>query len=185
MNYATFCKRAAAYIVDSVICTAASYMIGIIATVFFRALGAGEGAQMLWGPLFSLTVSVAIFLTYYVWAESSSWQGTVGKRLFNLRVTDLNGQRLTFLRSLGRNAGKMLSGLLLGIGFLVCLWTEKRQCLHDLLADCVVVDPTPQEKTGCMLSVLIAGGLLFVLFVLFVLAIGFLTAAAFMSAVAP
>ena len=182
MNYASFWKRAAAYLVDCFIVTGVSYPIQIIVTLIFVLLFGNSKAATLMQQLFSLLLSATMFVAYYVWTESTVWQATVGKRIFNLKVTDLNGQRLTFLRSLGRNAGKMLSGLLLGIGFLVCLWTEKRQCLHDLLADCVVVDPTPQEKTGCMLSVLIAGGLLFVLFVL---AIGFLTAAAFMSAVAP
>jgi uncharacterized RDD family membrane protein YckC len=158
MNYATFWKRGAAYLVDSFIAGIAGFVLQY--TVAFLGYAIFPGATTL-QKLLQLLLSTAIFLGYYVWPESSSWQGTLGKRIFNLRVADLNGQRLSFLRSLGRNAGKVLSGFILGIGFLFCLWTEKTQCLHDLMAHCVVVDPTPQEKTGCMIAVIIATALFF------------------------
>ena len=166
MNYASFWKRAAAYLVDCFIVTGVSYPIQIIVTLIFVLLFGNSKAATLMQQLFSLLLSATMFVAYYVWTESTVWQATVGKRIFNLKVTDLNGQRLTFLRSLGRNAGKLLSGFLLGIGFLFCLWTEKKQCMHDLLADCLVIDQTPQEKTGCVVAVLVTAALLIVSFIL-------------------
>ena len=158
MNYATFWKRGAAYLLDIFIVMLLTYPAQFIMTVLLSMLGADK----LQYPV-SLLISVVVFLGYYVWPESSSWQATVGKRLFNLHVTDLNGQRLSFWRSLGRHAAKIVSSLLLCIGFLMCFWTQKRQCLHDLMANCLVIDPTPQERNSWVIVVFILAALLFLL----------------------
>ncbi len=81
----------------------------------------------------------AVTLFYSVWLESSAWQATVGKKLMGLRVVDLQGQRITFWRSTSRNFGKSLSSLILGLGYLMPLWTAKRQALHDRMARCLVI----------------------------------------------
>lgn len=177
MNYATFWKRAAAYLLDSFICSAITYaiqfVVGLILVLVFVSSGDISSTKempmgmTIFTNVFSILLSLAAFLVYYAWPESSSWQATIGKRIFNLKVTDLNGQRITFLRSIGRNAGKILSGLILGIGFLMCLWTEKKQCLHDIMAGSLVIDPTPQEKTGCVIAVLIGSVVVTLLAVLF------------------
>ena len=158
MNYATFWKRGAAYLLDNFIAMLLTYPAQFIIAVLLSMLGADK-LQL---PV-SLLISVVVFLGYYVWPESSSWQATVGKRLFNLHVTDLNGQRLSFWRSLGRHAGKIVSSLLLCIGFLMCFWTPKRQCLHDMIANCLVIDPTPQERNGWVVAVFILSILAFLL----------------------
>jgi uncharacterized RDD family membrane protein YckC len=56
-----------------------------------------------------------------------------------IRVTDLDGGRISFGRATGRYFGKILSGLILGIGFLMAAFTERKQALHDLLAGTLVV----------------------------------------------
>jgi uncharacterized RDD family membrane protein YckC len=53
-------------------------------------------------------------------------------------VTDLNGERLSFGRATGRYFGQIVSALTLGIGFLMCAWTENKQCLHDMMAGCLM-----------------------------------------------
>jgi len=70
--------------------------------------------------------------------ESSVWQATCGKRLLGLRVTNLNGARVSFHRAAGRNLGRVLSGIL-GIGYLVMFFTKRKQTLHDLMASCMVL----------------------------------------------
>ncbi|HRU62302.1 MAG TPA: RDD family protein, partial [Bacteroidia bacterium] len=62
-----------------------------------------------------------------------------------LRVTDLNGERITFLRATGRYFGKIISGMILYIGFIMAAFTEKRQALHDLMAECLVVSNPSQS----------------------------------------
>jgi uncharacterized RDD family membrane protein YckC len=78
-------------------------------------------------------------MVYYSLLESSSWQGTLGKKLLGMRVTDLNGNRISFGRATGRYFGKILSGMICFIGFVMVAFTEKRQGLHDMLAGTLVV----------------------------------------------
>ena len=80
---------------------------------------------------------------YFAAFESSPWQATPGKKVFGLRVTDLEGKRVSFIRASGRYFGKIVSWLLLGLGFVLAGFTEKKQALHDMLAGCLVLrDPS-------------------------------------------
>jgi uncharacterized RDD family membrane protein YckC len=54
-------------------------------------------------------------------------------------VTDLNGDRISFGKASGRFFGKIISRLILGIGFFMIGFTEKKQGLHDMIAGCLVV----------------------------------------------
>ena len=88
--------------------------------------------------LFSV-LRVAISWLYFSIFESSYKQATPGKIDLKLKVTDLNGQRISFWRATGRYFAKIVSGLILYIGFLMIFFTKKRQGLHDLWAKCLVV----------------------------------------------
>ena len=76
---------------------------------------------------------------YFALMESSRFQGTLGKMAVQIKVTDLEGNRLTFGRATGRHFGKIVSGLTLGIGYIMAAFTEKKQGLHDIMAGCLVV----------------------------------------------
>jgi uncharacterized RDD family membrane protein YckC len=85
-------------------------------------------------------VSVLGSWLYYAYFESSDWQGTVGKKVINLIVTDLEGNRISFGRASGRYFAKIISGLIpLGIGYILAGVTEKKQALHDMIASCLVL----------------------------------------------
>jgi len=58
-------------------------------------------------------------------------------------VTDMDGRQISFARSLGRNLGKIISKMILYIGFIMAGLTLKKQALHDMLADCLVVMKHP------------------------------------------
>ena len=88
--------------------------------------------------LFNLVALVVPWL-YYTIAESSQQQATPGKRLVGLRVVSDAGARIRFGRANGRFWAKQVSGLTLGIGYLVCAFTPRKQVLHDLIAGCCVV----------------------------------------------
>jgi uncharacterized RDD family membrane protein YckC len=51
----------------------------------------------------------------------------------------LAGNRISFARASGRFFGKILSGMILGIGFLMAGFTQRKQALHDILAGCLVL----------------------------------------------
>ena len=72
--------------------------------------------------------------------EASSKKATLGKMALGLIVTDVNGVRLSFGRASGRYFGKILSGLILNIGFIMAAFTEKKQALHDILAGTLVLE---------------------------------------------
>src|SRR5207249_11238493 len=72
-------------------------------------------------------VSLLVTWLYYALCESSSWQGKVGKKVVGLRVTDLNGNRISFGKATGRHFGKIVSALILGIGFIMIAFTEQTQ----------------------------------------------------------
>jgi uncharacterized RDD family membrane protein YckC len=77
---------------------------------------------------------------YFAVCESSSWQATIGKLALGMRVTDLHGARISFPRALGRYAGKLLSSFLMCIGFLLVAFTQRKQGLHDMLANTLVLN---------------------------------------------
>lgn len=91
------------------------------------------------GLIAQLIFSFIIYPFYFSFFESSSWQATPGKRLLGLRVTDLNGYRISLSRAIRRNVSKFLSGLILYIGYIMVGLTEKKQALHDKLAETLVV----------------------------------------------
>ena len=84
--------------------------------------------------------SVAAGWLYNAYFESSDWQGTVGKKVMNVVVTDLQGNRISFARASGRFFAKLISGLIpFGIGYILAGITEKKQALHDMIAGCLVL----------------------------------------------
>ena len=70
---------------------------------------------------------------------SSEKQATLGKMVVGIRDYSLAGRRITFARASGRHFAKWISALLLGIGFLMAAFTEKKQALHDMMAETLVV----------------------------------------------
>jgi uncharacterized RDD family membrane protein YckC len=83
---------------------------------------------------------------YYSLFESSALQATPGKVLCGIIVTDLSGDRVSFFRASNRFFGRILSGLILGIGFLMIAFTERHQGLHDKLAGCLVIRERKDEE---------------------------------------
>lgn len=88
--------------------------------------------------LFTLLIPVAKFI-YGSIAEASVKQATIGKRLMDIKVTDMMGNRLALSTSFGRNLAKIFSVLPLFVGYLYCFLNKKQQCLHDVMVGTLVV----------------------------------------------
>ncbi len=71
--------------------------------------------------------------------ESGPYMATFGKRALGMKVTDMDGHRITFLQATGRHFGKIISGLLFCIGYAMVIWDDKRQALHDKIARTLVL----------------------------------------------
>ncbi|MBD1392747.1 RDD family protein [Mucilaginibacter glaciei] len=78
-------------------------------------------------------------MVYHITMESSDKQATYGKQLVNVRVTDIYGQRIDVPKAFARNFAKILSTITLCIGYLMCFFTKKQQCLHDMIAETLVI----------------------------------------------
>jgi uncharacterized RDD family membrane protein YckC len=93
-------------------------------------------------PIFLLGMLglMIIHWLYFAGMESSARQGTIGKSVMSLRVSDLDGKRISFGHATGRFFAKIVSGMIpFLIGYLMAAFTEKKQALHDLIAGTLVL----------------------------------------------
>lgn len=131
IGYAGFFRRLGATIPDLIIA-------GIVAIIVNIALENGNFPYPFYGTLF---ISGAFFLLFYMpLCASSRYRASIGKILFGLIIVHGNGKRLPFSRALIRELGKYVSLVTIGIGFAIIGFTKKKQGLHDLLADTIVID---------------------------------------------
>ncbi len=119
-TYAGFWVRAGAFVIDWVFLVVVLAVLALVSSV-----GVGFGLVIPW-------IYEALML-------SSEKQATLGKIAMGVVVTDTAGGRLTFGRATGRHFAKYLSSLLFGIGFIMAAFTERKQALHDLLAQTLAV----------------------------------------------
>jgi uncharacterized RDD family membrane protein YckC len=126
-----------AYLIDGFILAAIPCLVAIImAPLFFTG---GAGLAMLGGVIFLFPVILTEGWLYYALMETSTYQATIGKRALGLKVTGMNGEPVSFGKATVRYFGKILSHLILGIGYMMAAFTAKKQALHDLLAGCLVI----------------------------------------------
>jgi uncharacterized RDD family membrane protein YckC len=190
--YAGFWKRVAAYFLDSLI---VGMVGGVIAMVLGMILGLGiagmgdgaaAGIGMILLQVVINLISIAIAAAYYAGFHASANRATLGKMAVGIKVVRLNGEGISILRGIGRYFAAMLSGLVLCIGFVMAAFTERKQGLHDMLCDTLVVDkwaftenPEWQQRgLGTVTIVILAlfGLLLLVGIVAFVALIGVIAA---------
>ncbi len=135
-TYGGFWRRFAAYVLDSVLL---QFVIYILALVFGFGFFLSESG---FGELTAMWIILSILLPwiYFAAMESSDTRATFGKLALGLIVSDLSGKQISFGRASGRYFGKILSGIILGIGFIMAGLTDKKQALHDIISDCLVID---------------------------------------------
>ncbi|MBN2367149.1 MAG: RDD family protein [Calditrichaeota bacterium] len=89
--------------------------------------------------VFWILISILISWVYYAYQESSPKQATIGKQAVGIVVTDLEFHQITFGKATGRFFAKILSVIVLFIGYVMIGFTEKKQGLHDMLVGTYVV----------------------------------------------
>lgn len=99
-----------------------------------------------YAKIIGVILSFILGWAYYALLESSSLQGTIGKFALKLEVTDLEGAPLSLLQATKRYLAHILSILTLGAGFVILGFNDKKQAVHDLLTDCMVLDAIQQSK---------------------------------------
>jgi uncharacterized RDD family membrane protein YckC len=150
VGYAGFWLRLVAVIIDFIV-------LHFVKMILFLPFGIGVGLGMHdmfrvrhphdigeLMPMLGLVIRLAIISSIVQWLyfslmESSSWQATLGKKALGLTVTDLEGRRINFGRATGRYFSKYISTFILGIGWLMAGFTERKQALHDIIAGTLVL----------------------------------------------
>lgn len=85
---------------------------------------------------------LGIFLIAWLYdalLTSSPMQATPGKMVFGLRVARADGESIGFGRATGRFFGKIVSGMIFNLGYLMVAFTSRKQGLHDMIANTVVL----------------------------------------------
>ena len=156
-EYAGFWFRFFAYLIDTLIIVAVSFLLSLVLEVILR-LGFSMSLLTMWdrpsesteADVFNfarlLSQAVVVFVNfmlqwlYFAFMESSGHRATVGKLACGIVVTDESGVPVTFAQATGRFFSKIfITSATLGIGYLMCVWTKQEQCLHDKIASCLVV----------------------------------------------
>lgn len=143
VGYGGFWIRVVAAIIDTIILRIVVAPVGMVFGGLGLAGGLMPGMPRSGLALFGGGVTF-IFLIFGSWLyeafmESSSYQATLGKMIFGMKVTDLNGNRISFGQATGRHFAKWLSGMILGIGYIMVGFSDRKQGLHDLLAGTLVL----------------------------------------------
>ncbi|MFI5201781.1 MAG: RDD family protein [Candidatus Kapaibacterium sp.] len=154
VRYAGFWRRFWAWFLDTLILGA---VLGTVAAIiglgvtgmtgshYYLMHGSGSQFYMMnhefaAGSFFMLTsLWLVVPWLYFALMESASTQGTLGKMALGLRVTDLNGNRISFGKATARYFAKILSAMTLLIGYIMAGFTQKKQALHDFVAGTLVL----------------------------------------------
>lgn len=136
MEYGSYLNRFFAFIIDSVII---SLFISLIWFLYNLKI---PNNHIQFGNFIIFNVPIIgwiIGIFYYGIMESSSKQSSIGKRIMRLKVCSSNGDKISLIRSMTRNANKFLSSFFLLLGYVFIFTSKKNQALHDWLSDVVVV----------------------------------------------
>ncbi len=123
MEYAGFFRRLGAFLIDFVILIIPSILLGINSGSFPTSFGLGFLITLCYKPIF----------------ESSILSATPGKALMGLAVVSESGQRIDFKTALIRFACSYISMVIIYIGYLMQPFTSRRQTLHDMISETIVI----------------------------------------------
>ncbi len=160
-NYAGLIKRFFAYTIDFIFLSLVGIFIGgflssslgfdsdfiseSIAGGLLGAWGWFIGGLFLGVPDVSLIAKLSLIVNlilnwiYFTGLESSKLKATFGKLLLGLKITDLNNEKISFMQANIRYWSKLISILMLTIGFMIIAFTSKKQGVHDMLARTTVI----------------------------------------------
>lgn len=122
----------------------AALIDGIVLSIAFGVIGAVSGLDFFSSdPEYfdsrAVALQVVINWLYEALLTSSERGATLGKMAVGLRVVTEQGKRISFLRATGRYFAKYVSALILGIGFLMVAFTDRKRGLHDMIAGTLVI----------------------------------------------
>lgn len=138
IQYASFGKRAGAFLTDVMIIFALFSPLAIIALAIIPQTTFNDSLRLV-TIITSLSLAVqAVYFSYFLTQRKGQ---TVGKRIFGIRVVKRDGTAISLWEAILRTViGYSLSNLVLGTGHLWMLSDKQSQTWHDMVADTIVVD---------------------------------------------
>lgn len=138
--YAGFFVRLSAYIIDCIIVGIALLIIRIPKLIIYIM---NPEIFFVKPILFEFSIfDIVIYLlgvTYFV-LMTYYCGGTLGKKLFKLKVCNITDEKLSLFTVIYRESiGRYLSALILFIGYIMIGVDSKKRALHDILSDTLVV----------------------------------------------
>jgi uncharacterized RDD family membrane protein YckC len=130
LNYAGFWIRVAAYLIDGVVLYAVMFILMIPFGISLTDPSTFDTSSM---AILYVLIFV-LWIGYFIGMESSSKQATLGKMAVGIKVGKENGERISVGTAAARFFSKILSGLILYIGYMMAGWDKKKQALHDKIA---------------------------------------------------
>jgi uncharacterized RDD family membrane protein YckC/Tfp pilus assembly protein PilE len=156
VKYAGFWIRYVALIVDSLILFIPNVIIQFIFA--FILVSAGFASTSITTRIISELVNLLVFWIYFV-AMTYGAGATLGKMMVGITVKSDTLQKLSLGRIVIRETiGKLISGIILFIGYIIAAFTQKKQALHDTFAHSVVIykDPSKPHTAGLVIGIIIA-----------------------------
>jgi uncharacterized RDD family membrane protein YckC len=135
-SYGGFWIRVGAYLMDTTIMLIPTLLISFFLHSIIPTTTQRETAFV------NLIADGCNLLTWWAYTAaflSSSWQATPGKKICGLKVIDYDGNRISLGRATGRYFASLLDALTLGVGVFMVAWTARRQSLHDMIANTLVI----------------------------------------------
>ncbi len=135
--YASFWSRAAAKAIDVTLLLVPVKLVEAFSKA--STLGGSERAHR-WLAAFAF---VLLWFVYESVMESSRYQATLGKRALGIVVVQGGtNNRLSLARACVRSLVQVISVYFLAAGYLIALVTRRKQALHDLIVNSVVLPGT-------------------------------------------
>lgn len=148
-TYAGFWVRFFAWIIDSIL-----LFVVLLAICFFIIVEGGIDTNQVNGQYSSamdaamwasFLIYMVIYWLYSAYLESSYRKATFGKVALGLIVIDHDGKQITFKQGTIRWIGKIISGFIFCVGYIIIGLTEKKQGFHDMIASTYVVYKNTHE----------------------------------------
>lgn len=152
--YAGFWKRFAAAMIDGLVMSSVLVLVFLVGMLLFGGMASFMGGlnSPETSPGMAIFIVLGVYVLpmiiqalYFTLMHASTRQASLGKLAVGIKVVRGDGQRLTKARSLGRWAALFFSYLIsCGIAYLasgiMAGVTQRKQGLHDMVADTLVVD---------------------------------------------
>jgi len=133
--YAGFWIRFLAVLIDGIIL----FVAGMVAQLPLAPLlksGQMESMAMALGLVYLIDIAIgATYEGFFI----SRYAATPGKLALNLKVARPDGGRVSLGRAVGRYFAKLLSGMILCIGYIMAGFDSQKRALHDMLCDTRVI----------------------------------------------